>query len=290
MRLLSVGPPGAERPAALDDQDVVRDLSAIVAVIDGDLLGDPGRLATIRDAIASGRLPVVPDGVRIGPPTARPGKIVGVGLNYEDHAEEAGAEIPDEPVVFLKPSTSIVGPYDAIELPPGSTTTDYEVELGVVIGRRLSRCRDPRTALAAVGGYLTVDDVSERSRIAAGPTWAKGKCADTFTPVGPWLVPPDTVGDPQALDLELWVDGERRQRGTTARMVLDVGGILAFLSTLMTLEPGDLVLTGTPGGVAALRPEPRPFLREGHVVEAEVSGLGRQRTRVVAVEETEVRV
>ncbi|MER6941608.1 fumarylacetoacetate hydrolase family protein, partial [Nocardioides sp. NPDC000441] len=148
--------------------------------------------------------------------------------------------------------------------------------------------------LAAVGGYLTADDVSERARIAAGPTWAKGKCADTFTPIGPWLVTPDAVGDPQALGLELWVDGERRQRGTTARMAYGVGELLAFLSTLMTLEPGDLVLTGTPGGVAALRPEPRPFLREGHVVEAEVTGLGRQRTRVVAVEEAvdeaEVRV
>lgn len=285
MRLLSVGSPGQERPAALDDQDVLRDLSAIVPAIDGDLLGDPERLRKVQEALASGGLPRVPDGTRIGPPVARPGKIVGVGLNYEDHAEEAGATIPDEPVVFLKPSTSVVGPNDAIELPPGSTMTDYEVELGVVVGRRLSRCRDPQQALAAVGGYLTADDVSERARIAAGPTWAKGKCADTFTPIGPWLVTPDAVGDPQTLGLRLWVDGEQRQCGTTARMALDVGGILAFLSRLMTLEPGDLVLTGTPGGVAALRPEPRPFLREGNVVEAEVTGLGRQRTRVVAVEE-----
>ncbi|WP_406030086.1 fumarylacetoacetate hydrolase family protein [Nocardioides sp. NBC_00163] len=290
MRLLSVGPPGQERPAALDDQDVLRDLSVVVPAIDGNVLGDPVRLRLIQDLIALGSLPVVADGTRIGPPVARPGKVVGIGLNYEDHAEEAGVAIPDEPVVFLKPSTSVVGPHDAIELPPGSTMTDYEVELGVVIGRRLSRCRDPRQALASVGGYLTADDVSERARIAAGPTWAKGKCADTFTPIGPWLVTPDAVGDPQALGLELWVDGERRQRGTTARMAYGVGELLAFLSTLMTLEPGDLVLTGTPGGVAALRPEPRPFLREGHVVEAEVTGLGRQRTRVVAVDEAEVRV
>jgi len=294
MRLLRVGQPGEERPACLDDRDVLRDLSAVVPAIDGDLLGDPVRLASVREAIASGRLPVIADGTRIGPPVARPGKVVGIGLNYVDHAEEAGVAIPDEPVVFLKPSTSIVGPYDAIELPPGSTMTDYEVELGVVIGRRLSRCRDPRQALAAVGGYLTADDVSERARIAAGPTWAKGKCADTFTPIGPWLVTPDAVGDAQSLGLELSVDGERRQRGSTARMAKSVGELLAFLSTLMTLEPGDLVLTGTPGGVAALRPEPRPFLRDGHVVEAEVTGLGRQRTRVVAVEEAveeaEVRV
>ncbi|MEU6137791.1 fumarylacetoacetate hydrolase family protein [Nocardioides sp. NPDC047086] len=290
MRLLSVGPAAQERPAALDDQDVLRDLSTVVPAIDGDLLGDPERLASIREAVASGVLARVPDGTRIGPPVARPGKVVGIGLNYHDHAEEAGVAIPDEPVVFLKPSTSIAGPYDAIELPPGSTMTDYEVELGVVIGRRLSRCPDPRQALAAVGGYLTADDVSERARIAAGPTWAKGKCADTFTPIGPWLVTPDTAGDPQALGLELWVDGERRQQGTTARMAYGVGELLAFLSTLMTLEPGDLVLTGTPGGVAASRPEPRPFLREGQVVEAEVSGLGRQRTRVVAVDDAEVTV
>ncbi|MGY0388698.1 fumarylacetoacetate hydrolase family protein [Nocardioides sp. WG-D5] len=285
MRLLSVGPPGQERPAALDDHDILRDLSAVVPEIDGNLLGDPERLDSVRAAVASGRLPRVPDATRIGPPVARPGKVVGVGLNYEDHAEEAGVAIPEEPVVFLKPSTTVVGPYDAIELPPGSTMTDYEVELGVVIGRRLSRCPDPKQALAAVGGYLTADDVSERARIAAGPTWAKGKCADTFTPIGPWLVTPDTVGDPQDLGLQLWVDGELRQHGTTARMAYGVGEVLAFLSTLMTLEPGDLVLTGTPGGVAALRPEPRPFLREGHVVEVEVTGLGRQRTRVVAVEE-----
>ncbi|MFE7224509.1 fumarylacetoacetate hydrolase family protein [Nocardioides sp. NPDC057577] len=290
MRLLSVGTPGAERPAVLDNNDVLRDLSAVVSAIDGDLLGDPERLRLIREAVAAGVLPRVPDGTRIGPPVARPGKVVGIGLNYEDHAEEAGVAIPDEPVVFLKPSTTIVGPYDAIELPPGSTMTDYEVELGVVIGRRLSRCPDPRQALAAVGGYLTADDVSERARIAAGPTWAKGKCADTFTPIGPWLVTSDAVNDPQALALELWVDGERRQHGSTTRMANSVGELLAYLSTLMTLEPGDLVLTGTPGGVAALRPEPRPFLREGHVVEAEVTGLGRQRTRVVAVDDAEVTV
>ena len=285
MRLLSVGPAGAERPAVLDDQDILRDLSTVVPAIDGNLLGDPEQLTSVRAAVASGRLPRVADGTRIGPPVARPGKVVGVGLNYEDHAEEAGVAVPDEPVVFLKPSTTVVGPYDAIELPPGSTMTDYEVELGVVIGRRLSRCPDRRQALAAVGGYLTADDVSERARIAAGPTWAKGKCADTFTPIGPWLVTPDAVGDPQDLVLRLWVDGERRQHGTTARMANGVADLLAYLSTLMTLEPGDLVLTGTPGGVAALRPEPRPFLRAGHVVEAEVTGLGRQRTRVVAVEE-----
>ncbi|TQL70552.1 2-keto-4-pentenoate hydratase/2-oxohepta-3-ene-1,7-dioic acid hydratase in catechol pathway [Nocardioides albertanoniae] len=282
MRLLSVGPTGHERPAALDDHDVLRDLSATVAAIDGELLGDPERLDQMRHAIASGDLPAVPAGTRTGPPVPRPGKIVGIGLNYEDHAEEAGLTIPDEPVVFLKPSTSIVGPYDTIELPPGSTTTDYEVELGVVVGRRLTRCGSREEALSAVGGYLVGNDVSERSRIAAGPTWAKGKCADTFTPIGPWLVTPDDVVDPQSLGLELWVGGERRQRGTTARMARGVGELLAYVSSLMTLEPGDLLLTGTPGGVAAGRPEPKPFLSHGDIVEAAVAGLGRQRTPVDA--------
>ncbi len=282
MRLLSVGPPGQERPAALDDQGVLRDLSAVVPAIDGALLGDAGKLALVEDALGSGSLPLVPDDARIGPPVTRPGKVVGIGLNYQDHAAEAGVAVPDEPVVFLKPSSSVVGPYDAIELPPGSETTDHEVELGVVVGRRLSRCTDPLRAVAAVGGYVTANDVSERSRIAAGPTWVKGKCSDTFTPIGPWLVTPDEVEDPQALGLQLWVDDEQRQCGTTALMACGVGALLAYLSTLMTLEPGDLVLTGTPGGVAAGRPEPRPFLRDGQVVEAEVAGLGRQRTPVVA--------
>ena len=172
------------------------------------------------------------------------------------------------------------GPLDTIQLPPDSTTTDYEVELGVVVGRRLARCDDPAEALAAVAGYLTANDVTERSRVAAGPTWAKGKCGDTFTPIGPWLVTPDEVGDPQALALTLLVNGELRQSGSTSLMAYGVGELLAYVSTLMTLEPGDLVLTGTPGGVAAGRPEPKPYLRDGDVVTAEVSGLGGQRTPV----------
>ncbi|TNM38508.1 fumarylacetoacetate hydrolase family protein [Nocardioides albidus] len=278
MRLLRVGPPGRERPALLDAAGVLRDLSSVVADIDGSLLGDPTRLAHLPDLWD---LPVVTGRPRIGPPIARPGKVVGIGLNYKDHAEEAGASIPDEPVVFLKPSSSVSGPEDPILLPPGSTTTDHEVELGVVIGRRLAHCTDPRAALEAVGGYLVADDVTERSQVAKGPTWAKGKCADTFTPIGPWLVTPDEVGDPQGLTLELRVDGDLRQSGTTSLMAYGVGELLAYASTLMTLEPGDLVLTGTPGGVAAGRPEPRPFLRAGQVVEAEVRGLGRQRTPVL---------
>jgi 2-keto-4-pentenoate hydratase/2-oxohepta-3-ene-1,7-dioic acid hydratase in catechol pathway len=281
MKLLRVGPSGRERPAALDGDGLLRDLASVTPDVDGRLLADPVALAAVRAAVESGALPVLPPGLRVGPPVARPGKVVGIGLNYKDHAAEAGLAIPDEPVVFLKPSTSVAGPYDAIELPPGSTTSDHEVELGVVLGRPLKRCGSPDEALAAVGGYLTVDDVSERSRIAAGPTWTKGKCADTFTPIGPWLVTPDEVGDPQGLSLALSVNGTSRQSGSTALMAYGVGELLAYVSTLMTLEPGDLVLTGTPGGVAAGRSEPKPFLRDGDVVEAEVAGLGRQRTPVV---------
>lgn len=280
MRLLRVGPPGRERPAALDGGGVLRDLSALTPEVDGRLLADPLKLASVRQALRAGSLPELTSEVRVGAPVARPGKVVGIGLNYKDHAAEGGLSIPDEPVVFFKPGTSVCGPYDTIQLPPGSTTTDHEVELGVVVGGRLSRCHDPAEALAAVGGYLTVNDVSERSRIAAGPTWAKGKCADTFTPVGPWLVTPDEVGDPQDLSLSLLVNGEPRQSGATSLMAFGVGELLAYLSSLMTLEPGDLVLTGTPGGVAAWRPDPKPYLRDGDVVEAEVRGLGQQRTPV----------
>ncbi|KQY63621.1 MULTISPECIES: fumarylacetoacetate hydrolase family protein [unclassified Nocardioides] len=283
MKLLRVGAIGRERPAALDASGLLRDLSSVADDIDARLLTDPVRMAATRQAVHACALPVLPPGLRLGAPVARPGKVVGIGLNYKDHALETGASIPDEPVVFLKPGTSVCGPADTIALPAGSTTTDHEVELGVVMGARLSRCHDPSAALAAVGGYVTADDVSERSRIAAGPTWAKGKCADTFTPIGPWLVTPDEVGDPQALTLTLTVNDEVRQSGTTSLMAYGVGELLAYVSTLMTLEPGDLVLTGTPGGVAAGRPEPKPYLRDGDVVEAEVIGLGRQRTPVSGI-------
>lgn len=282
MRLLRVGGAGRERPAALDEQGRLRDLTSLVGDIDGRLLADPERLAVVRRAVASQTLPLLSTGLRVGAPVARPGKVVGIGLNYIDHAEEVGAPIPDLPVVFLKTSSSVSGPHDPIQLPEGSVTTDHEVELGVVVGRTLRACSDPAEALAAVGGYLTANDVTERSLVALGPTWAKGKCADTFTPIGPWLVTADEVGDPGSLPLGLWVDGHQRQSGSTSRMAHGVGELLAYVSSLMTLEPGDLLLTGTPAGVAAGRPEPKPFLRAGDIVEAEVAGLGRQRTPVVS--------
>ncbi|MGW4118199.1 fumarylacetoacetate hydrolase family protein [Nocardia sp. NPDC004711] len=283
MKLLRVGARGAERPVAIDDEGALRDLSSVTADIDGRLLGDPAALSAVRSALAAGTLPEVDPAARVGAPIARPGKVIGIGLNYTDHAAAIGAAIPERPVVFLKPGTTVSGPYDAIELPPGSRATDHEVELGVVIGRTLRDCPDAATALGAVGGYVTANDVTERNGIAGEPTWVKGKSFDTFTPIGPWLVTPDEVAEPQALSLQLWVNGQQRQAGTTGNMVAGVGELLRYLSTLMTLEPGDLVLTGTPGGVAVSRPEPKPYLRDGDVVVVEVAGLGRQQTLATGV-------
>ncbi|MEU6582266.1 fumarylacetoacetate hydrolase family protein [Nocardia sp. NPDC046763] len=283
MKLLRVGARGAERPVAIDDEGALRDLSSVTADIDGRLLGDPVALSAVRSALAAGTLPEVDPAARVGAPIARPGKVIGIGLNYTDHAAAIGAAIPVRPVVFLKPGTTVSGPYDAIELPPGSRATDHEVELGVVIGRALRDCPDAATALGAVGGYVTANDVTERNGIAGEPTWVKGKSFDTFTPIGPWLVTPDEVAEPQALSLQLWVNGEQRQAGTTGNMVAGVGELLRYLSTLMTLEPGDLVLTGTPAGVAVGRPEPKPYLRDGDVVVVEVAGLGRQQTLATGV-------
>ena len=282
MRLLRVGPPGDERPAAYDEDGVLRDLSSLVADIDGRYLADAGLRGRVADALRRRALPVVPADTRLGTPVARPGKIVGIGLNYRDHAAAAGTDVPARPAVFLKPSSTICGPYDAIELPAGSTATDYEVELGVVLGGPLKGCTDRPEALAAVGGYVAVNDVTERMLAQDGPTWAKGKCCDTFTPVGPWLVTADEVVDPQALGLELRVNGRVRQTGSTRAMAYGVADLLCYLSGLMTLEPGDLVVTGTPSGVAATQPEPKPYLRDGDLVELEVTGLGRQRTPVLA--------
>ena len=281
MRLLRVGPPGLERPAVLDDDGALRDLSSVLADIDPVTLAAPDALGQVRRALAAGRLPEVEPGARIGAPVARPGKVVGIGLNYRDHAAEAGVPLPESPVMFLKPSSSICGPYDAIELPPGSEATDHEVELAVVVGRRLRDCDDRAAALAAVAGYVAANDITERALAAAGPTWTKGKCCDTFLPLGPWLVTPEDVPDPQGVVLQLWVDGDLRQSGSTKTMAFGVADLLCAISALMTLEPGDVVLTGTPGGVAMGRPEPKPFLRAGQVVELELAGLGRQRTPVV---------
>ncbi|HET8603354.1 MAG TPA: fumarylacetoacetate hydrolase family protein [Marmoricola sp.] len=277
MKLLRVGPPGRERPAVLGRDGRLRDASGVVRDIDGALLSSPWHLQQL--AATAATLPLARPGQRIGSPVARPGKVVGIGLNYGDHAVEAGLTLPDSPVVFLKAPSAVVGPFDDICLPPGSSATDWEVELGVVVGRPLSRCSSADEALAAVAGYLAADDVTERTLAADGPTWAKGKCSDTFLPLGPWLVTPDEVPDPQALALSLSVNGRLRQSSSTKQMAVGVGELLCYVSSLMTLEPGDLLLTGTPGGVGLAS---GTFLRDGDVVELEVEGLGQQRNVVVA--------
>jgi 2-keto-4-pentenoate hydratase/2-oxohepta-3-ene-1,7-dioic acid hydratase in catechol pathway len=218
--------------------------------------------------------------VRFGAPTTRPGKVVGIGLNYRDHAAEAKVPLPSEPVVFLKAPTAVCGPTDDIRLLPRSVTTDYEVELGVVLGRHLKDEHNHDRALAAVAGYVLAHDVSDRAlQLERGGTWTKGKSADTFCPVGPWLVTPDELdGD---LTLRLSVNDAPRQAGSTGDMLFSVAELLCYVSGLMTLEPGDLVITGTPAGVAMGQPEPRPYLRHGDVVRADGGVLGRQCSRVV---------
>lgn len=279
MKLVRVGEPGQERPGILDGHGTIRDLSPLTGDIDGTFLAS-GRIAEARQALWAGMLERMPEG-RLGAPIARPGKVIGVGLNYHCFAERAGVQAPPEPIIFLKPSSCVVGPTDMIRIPPGSERTDWEAELGVVMGRRLSMCTDAEEARSAIGGFVTADDITERAHAEYGPTWAKGKCHDTFCPIGPWLVTPDEVDDLQDLRIRLWVNGRPRQSGTTGRMVFPVGEALAYISRHMTLEPGDLVLTGTPAGVACHHSEPRPYLRAGDVVELEVHGLGRQRTKVV---------
>ncbi|WP_413799514.1 fumarylacetoacetate hydrolase family protein [Streptomyces iranensis] len=282
MKLLRVGPAGAERPALLDQNGTLRDLSALVPDIDGALLADGAALARVRAAAAAegdGALPAIEDGgVRIGPPLGRIGKIVCIGLNYHDHATETGASIPEEPIVFMKAPDTVVGPDDMVLVPRGSVKTDWEVELAIVIGRTARYLDSDEAALAAVAGYAVAHDVSERAfQIERGGQWDKGKNCETFNPLGPWLVTADEVPDPQALGLRLWVNGELQQNGNTADQIFGVAEVVRYLSQFMTLYPGDVINTGTPAGVAMGRPEPKPYLRAGDVVELEIEGLGRQR-------------
>ncbi|MEV6106908.1 fumarylacetoacetate hydrolase family protein [Streptomyces sp. NPDC051940] len=278
MKLLRVGPAGAERPALLDGDDVLRDLSALVDDIDGRLLQDDAQLTAIREAAAAGTLPVLDAaGLRTGAPLGRIGKIVCIGLNYHDHAAETGAPVPGEPVVFMKAPDTVVGPYDTVLVPRGSEKTDWEVELAVVIGRTARYLGSHEEALACVAGYAVAHDVSERAfQIERGGQWDKGKNCETFNPLGPWLVTADEVPDPQALSLRLWVNGELKQDGTTADQIFPVAEVVRYLSHFMTLYPGDVINTGTPAGVALGHPDPKPYLRSGDVVELEIAGLGRQ--------------
>ncbi|MFF3405801.1 fumarylacetoacetate hydrolase family protein [Streptomyces sp. NPDC002742] len=279
MKLLRVGTAGSERPALLDADGTLRDLSGVVADIDGALLADDAALGRIRSAAAAGELPALDAaGLRVGPPLARIGKVVCIGLNYHDHARETGAEPPAEPVIFFKAADTVIGPNDTVLVPRGSEKTDWEVELAVVIGRTARYLESAEEALAHVAGYAVAHDVSEREfQIERGGTWDKGKNCETFNPLGPWLVTADEVPDPQALSLRLWVNGELKQDGTTAEQIFPVAEVVRYVSRFMTLYPGDVINTGTPAGVALGQPEPKPYLRAGDVVELEIEGLGRQR-------------
>jgi 2-keto-4-pentenoate hydratase/2-oxohepta-3-ene-1,7-dioic acid hydratase in catechol pathway len=276
MRLLRIGGPGAERPAVERDGRWF-DARPVTEDIDGRFLGEGG-IERLRAAMDAGRLPEVSrEGVRIGAPVARPGKVVCIGLNYRDHAAETGAAVPDEPVVFMKDPSTVIGPCDDVLIPRGSTKTDWEVELGVVIGAPARYLEDADAARDVIAGYLVSHDVSEREfQLERGGQWDKGKSCETFNPAGPYLVTPDEIEDPQQLGLRLWVNGSERQNGTTADMVFPVLEVIRYLSQFMVLNPGDLVNTGTPAGVALGRPG-TPYLRAGDVVELEIDGLGRQR-------------
>lgn len=279
MKLLRVGPVGSERPALLDQDGTLRDLSGLITDVDGALLADDSVLSRVRDAAESGELPVLDaEGLRIGSAVGRIGKVVGIGLNYHGHAAEVGAEAPAEPILFLKAPDTVVGPDDTVLIPRTSVKTDWEAELGVVIGATARYLASPEEGLAHVGGYVLVNDVTERAfQIERGGTWDKGKNCETFTPLGPWLVTADEIPDPQALDVKLWVNGELKQDGHTSDQIFPVGEVVRYVSQFMTLYPGDVLVTGTPAGVAAGQPEPKPFLRAGDVVEVEIDGLGRQR-------------
>jgi 2-keto-4-pentenoate hydratase/2-oxohepta-3-ene-1,7-dioic acid hydratase in catechol pathway len=281
MAFRRLGPHGREVPV-LDHDGRTYDLRPLTDDIDGPFLAGGG-LERARAAAAEGALPVLPDAAaqRVGAPIATPGKIVCIGLNYHDHAAETGAQAPAEPVVFMKDPSTIVGPFDDILIPRGSTKTDWEVELGVVIGTEARYLDGPEQALAHVAGYVVSHDVSEREfQLERGGQWDKGKSCETFNPLGPELVPAADIPDPQRLGLRLSVNGVVRQDGTTASQIFSVAHVIWYLSQFMVLRPGDLVNTGTPAGVALGLPD-HPYLRAGDVVELEIDGLGRARQRLV---------
>jgi 2-keto-4-pentenoate hydratase/2-oxohepta-3-ene-1,7-dioic acid hydratase in catechol pathway len=278
VQLLRLGPVGDERPAVRTDDGATYDLLPITPDIDGAFLANDG-VNRVRAALEAGELEVLDaEGLRVGPPLARPGKVICIGLNYRDHAEETGAEIPGEPVMFLKTPDTIVGPYDEVLVPRRSVKTDWEVELGVVIGRTARYLESEEDALACVGAYVLSHDVSEREfQIERGGTWDKGKNCETFNPLGPFLVPADEIADPQSLEMRLWVNGEIKQNSSTKNMIFPIAEIVRYLSQFLVLRPGDVINTGTPAGVALGQPEPKPYLRAGDVVELEIEGLGKQR-------------
>jgi 2-keto-4-pentenoate hydratase/2-oxohepta-3-ene-1,7-dioic acid hydratase in catechol pathway len=276
MKFVRFGKPGAERPGVVDSHGVVRDLSVVVSDISPETIGaDVLRNFSEKEAAS---LPVV-SGERLGCPIANIGKVVGIGLNYREHAKESGAEIPKEPIVFLKANTSINGPFDDVVLPKGSNRSDWEVELGVVIGKRAKGVSEAQ-ALSHVFGYVIVNDVSERGhQLERGGQWTKGKSHDTFCPIGPWLVTSEEVGDEQALDLWCEVNGERYQNSNTSDMIFSVAQCVSYVSQFMTLYPGDVITTGTPQGVG-LGLKPQRYLDEGYTIRLGISKLGEQFQRV----------
>jgi 2,4-diketo-3-deoxy-L-fuconate hydrolase len=281
MKLVRYGPPGKEKPGLIDAEGKLRDLSRKVKDFGPDTLA-PAKLKELA-RLDTKKLPPVKGKPRLGPCVSRVPKFIAIGLNYVDHAKESGNPIPEHPVVFYKAETCIVGANDNIVLPPESTHTDWEVELGVVVGRT-ARFVDKKDALKYVAGYCIVNDVSEREyqMKRSGTQWSKGKGCDTFGPVGPWLVTTDEIKDPQSLDMWLDVNGEKRQRGNTRTMIFSVADLVSDLSKYMTLLPGDLITTGTPPGVGlGMKPEP-VYLKAGDVVTLGIHGLGEQRQKVVA--------
>ena len=279
MKLLRVGDAGEERPAIVDAGGEIRDLSGVVSDISGVTLL-PQSLERLR-RINPKDLPLIAGTPRIGACVAGVGKFICIGLNYSDHAAESGMAVPAEPVVFMKATSALCGPYDDVIIPRGSEKTDWEVELGVVIGKE-ARYVTEREALSHVAGYCVVNDVSERAfQLEGTGQWVKGKSADTFGPIGPWMVTAEDVPDPQALDLWLEVNGHRYQSGSTATMVFGVAYLISYLSRFMSLQPGDIISTGTPPGVG-LGQKPPVYLRPGNVIRLGVEGLGEQRQTVVA--------
>jgi len=279
MKLLRYGAPGREKPGLLDADGRIRDLSGVIPDVGGDALL-PESIDRLR-RLDPKSLPAVEGKPRIGPCVAGVGKFLCVGLNYSDHAAESGMQVPKEPIIFMKATSSIVGPNDEVEIPRGSEKTDWEVELGVVIGRT-ARYVDEASAMDHVAGFCVVHDVSERAfQLEGTGQWVKGKSADTFGPIGPWLVTPDEVPDCHDLDMWLEVDGKRYQNGTTRTMVFGVPYLVSYLSRFMSLRPGDIISTGTPPGVGHGM-KPPVYLRAGNEVRLAVARLGEQRQRVVA--------
>lgn len=282
MKFLRYGPRGQEKPGILDDQGKVRDLSHIISDLSGTAL-EPEMMSRLL-ALDPNALPVI-DGVpqqdlRLGACVANVGKFICIGLNYADHAAETGAEIPKEPVIFNKWTSAIIGPDDDVEIPRGSVKTDWEVELGIIIGQG-GKYIEEDNALAHVAGFCVINDISEREyQIERGGTWDKGKGCDTFGPIGPWMVSPDEIGDLTNLSMWLDVDGKRYQDGSTATMIFGVPHIISYVSRFMSLQPGDVISTGTPPGVG-LGQKPPVYLKGGEVMRLGIEGLGEQTQRVI---------